>query len=221
MARGPLLERDRELATLTGRLDELRTHGRGGAALIEGPAGIGKSALLAAALDATGAELTVLRARGSELEAGLAFGGVRQLFGRSCSGWTTSERAALLDGPAALSRAVLGLEERRHRGASIADPLYGLFWLAAELAERAPLVLAFDDLHWLDEESARFVAYLSQRLEGVPIVVLAHGAPRRAGRAERAGRRAALARRIVRPRPLSVDAVSRLMPARAAERRTA
>ena len=54
-----------------------------------------------------------------------------------------------------------------------ADPLYGLFALVSNLAERTPLVLAIDDLHWLDEESGRFVAYLASRLEGLPILLLA------------------------------------------------
>ena len=217
MAGGPLLERDRELAALTGLLDELRTRGRGGAALIEGAAGIGKSALLAAALDAAGDEPTVLRARGSELEAGLAFGGVRQLFGGLVQRMENEQRAALLTGPAALARPVLGLEEHAAaRPPSLADPLYGLYWLAAELADRAPLVLAFDDLHWLDEESGRFVAYLAQRLEVIAIAVLATARPDEPGALNEPAAELRAHAMIVSPRALSVDAVSTLLPARAA-----
>src|SRR3954451_4834192 len=65
-----LLERDSERAAIAALLD-----GLGGCLLVSGPAGIGKSALLA--------EVThqrILRARGSELERSFAFGGVQQLF---------------------------------------------------------------------------------------------------------------------------------------------
>src|SRR5918999_3036443 len=57
-------------------------------------------------------------------------------------------------------------------GASFAA-LHGLFWLALNLAEERPLLLAVDDLQWCDRPSLRFVAYLTRRLEGVPILLLA------------------------------------------------
>ncbi len=51
--------------------------------------------------------------------------------------------------------------------------LHGLYWLALNLAERKPLLLSVDDLHWCDRPSLRFLAYLVRRLEGVPILVAA------------------------------------------------
>src|SRR3954447_9138668 len=78
--RDELVERDRELAELTTCLaDALDEQGR--LALVSGPAGIGKSRLLAEArhlVDETGALL--LSARCSELEREFGFGAVRQLF---------------------------------------------------------------------------------------------------------------------------------------------
>ncbi len=67
-----LLEREDELATLEDVLV------KGGVLMVEGGAGIGKTSLLAAAAERAG-ELgyEVLRSRGSELEAGFAFGVVR------------------------------------------------------------------------------------------------------------------------------------------------
>ncbi|MDQ3978771.1 MAG: hypothetical protein M3314_04365, partial [Actinomycetota bacterium] len=72
-----LLEREDELAALEAVLME------GGVLIVEGGAGIGKTSLLAAAAERA-AEFghEVLRGRGSELEAGFAFGVVRQLFER-------------------------------------------------------------------------------------------------------------------------------------------
>src|SRR3954454_22087375 len=104
----PLLEREAELGVLRARIGVLRDEGAGGAVLVEGPPGIGKSALLATAVDGL-AGITVLRARANELEAGLAFGGVRQLFAASLRELAHHERARILNGPAALAAPVLGL----------------------------------------------------------------------------------------------------------------
>ena len=49
--------------------------------------------------------------------------------------------------------------------------LHGLFWLAANLADRQPLLIAVDDLHWCDTPSLEWLGYLARRLEGAPIVV--------------------------------------------------
>src|SRR3954451_22483923 len=98
----PLLERETEVGVLTARIGALRDAGAGGAVLIEGPPGIGKSALLATAVDGL-AGITVLLARGNELEAGLAFGGVLQLFAASLREIAHDERARILSGPAALA----------------------------------------------------------------------------------------------------------------------
>src|SRR5689334_6996436 len=75
-----LLERDAELG-LADRLLADAAAGRGSLLLIEGPAGIGKSRLLAAARErASGAGFRVLAARAGELERGFCHGVVRQLF---------------------------------------------------------------------------------------------------------------------------------------------
>ena len=76
---GLLLERERELERIRECLERAR-HGRGGAVVVEGPAGIGKTALLAAARGAAERQgFQVLRGRGAELEGEFAFGVVRQL----------------------------------------------------------------------------------------------------------------------------------------------
>jgi predicted ATP-dependent serine protease len=70
-----MLERDVELEYLSARLGGTRG-GQGGVVAIEGPAGIGKSRLLAATVAVAGElGLGVLRARGGELEAALLAGG--------------------------------------------------------------------------------------------------------------------------------------------------
>ena len=74
-----LLERGAELARVEAVL-ERGCLGTGGLMVIEGPAGIGKTALLSAASAAAQARgMRLLRARGAQLEREFAFGVVRQL----------------------------------------------------------------------------------------------------------------------------------------------
>jgi hypothetical protein len=75
-----LLERDRELAALSAAAADAAA-GTARLVVVEGPAGIGKTRLLATLrADAPGLGLRVLAARGSELELEFPFGIVRQLF---------------------------------------------------------------------------------------------------------------------------------------------
>ncbi len=165
--------------------------------LVRGPAGIGKTALLAEGRAlAAQAEMTVLAARGSELERGFAFGAVQQLFAR---------RTEDLRGAAAHAAAAFSVEAAEPNHAV----LHGLYWLAADLA---PLALVVDDAHWLDEPSLRWLAYMVNRAQELPLaLVLAErtGEPRDLLQAIRLHP----ATRVLVPAPLSVAAVRRLAAA--------
>mgnify|MGYP003287810900 CR=1 FL=1 len=101
----PLLERERELEEFE-RLRAAARRGEGAAAVVEGPAGIGKTRLLAAAGE--GAEgLEVLRARASELERDFPFGVVRQLFEPVLFAAGAERRSRLLAGAGGLAERVL------------------------------------------------------------------------------------------------------------------
>lgn len=103
--------------------------------LLGGRAGIGKTSLVDVAcsrVDELGHE--VMRARGSELESGFAFGVVRQLFERRLAGAGKSERAALLAGPAAAAWPLLSGEfAAEPAGDSWFAVLHGLYWLVVNL----------------------------------------------------------------------------------------
>jgi predicted ATPase len=106
-----LLERSEELARIESALAEARS-GRGTFVVLEGPAGIGKTALLAAARTAAAESgMRVLCARGTELERDFAFGVARQLFEPSLVEASEHERADLLHGAAGVAAGLLGLPD--------------------------------------------------------------------------------------------------------------
>jgi DNA-binding CsgD family transcriptional regulator len=159
----PLLERDDELRAL----DELLDAGEAGVAgllVVEAPAGIGKSRLLAELRARAAARgLRTLAARGSDLEREFPFGVVRQLFEGLLA--DTSERERLLSGAATAARPVFAEVGEDGDDVSFAV-LHGLYWLTVNLGGEGPLLVAVDDLHWCDRPSLRFLAYLARRLEG-------------------------------------------------------
>jgi DNA-binding CsgD family transcriptional regulator len=176
---GVLLERDRELrriAELLGRCAD----GHGGIVVIDGPAGIGKTALLeAAVVSAQAAGIVSLTARGGVLERGFGYSVVRDLFAPAL-GAEGLQRTELLTGAAGLAARVIVLEPSTAPPPT-ADPafavVHGLYWLTANLARRGPLLLAIDDAHWCDPPSLRFLSYLARRLEGLPVAMLLAGRP--------------------------------------------
>ncbi|MET7396092.1 BTAD domain-containing putative transcriptional regulator [Dactylosporangium sp. NPDC005572] len=142
-------------------------------AVIEGPAGIGKSRLLAEArriAEEHGA--LVLTARGSQLEKEFGFGAARQLFEALLT--QPAERERLLSGAAASAGSVFDLGGAEPpRGDHTFAALHGLYWLTANAAAARSLAIVVDDLQWCDTGSLRFLAYLVRRLEGLPVLVVA------------------------------------------------
>ena len=177
-ARGPapggatpsdLVERDREMAQLDALLRDAQA-GEGRVAVVEGPAGIGKSRLVAELRRRAEAQgVKVLSSRAGELEREFPFGVARQLFEPELAG--PERREQILGGAAAAARGVFGpLEEGAPDGSFSA--LNGLFWVALNTAAERPAMLLVDDLHWCDRASLRFLAYLARRLEGLPLLLV-------------------------------------------------
>ncbi len=165
----PLLDRDAELSVISAAIAAARS-GSGTALIVEGPAGIGKTSLLAhASRQAAAAGMTVLAARAAELEGGYAWGVARQLFEpatvRAGAGELMADSVVALAAPA-LSHAGY------HGDEGAFAVLHGLYWLTAGLAQQEPLLIAVDDLHWADQPSQRFVAHLVRRLEGLPVLLM-------------------------------------------------
>src|SRR5215468_4716139 len=168
-----ILGRDAELAVLSAAADAAEA-GSGAFVLVEGPAGIGKTTLLrmaCARLELPG--LRILTARGLALESGFAYGIARQLIEPVRASAGPGEWDELLDGAAGLAGRVFDWAG----AGSVEDDVpyattHGLYWLAANLAARRPLVIAVDDAHWADAPSLRWLAHLAARVDGLPIALL-------------------------------------------------
>jgi DNA-binding CsgD family transcriptional regulator len=161
----PLVGRERELGVLDGLVDGVGE--RGGALVVRGEAGIGKSALLAAASTrATEHGITVLTTTGVQTEAHLPFAGLHQLLRAiiaGAEGLPARQRDALL--------AAFGM-------ADAAAPDRFLITLAAlellaDTAARSPLLLVVEDAQWLDRPSGDVLAFVARRLVSEPIALLA------------------------------------------------
>jgi DNA-binding CsgD family transcriptional regulator len=144
--------------------------------VVEGPAGIGKTSVLAEGRSrATEAGMEVLHARAGELERTYSYGVARQLFEPLIRRAADPAREPLFAGAAMHA---LWLFDPQHviRPTATEDDafalMHGLYWLGLNVAEVRPLVLAIDDLHWADSASLRWLSYLARRLEGSRLCVL-------------------------------------------------
>jgi DNA-binding CsgD family transcriptional regulator len=212
-----LLEREPELAALRPVLEAARA-GAGGLVVVEGPPGIGKTRLLAEARSlAAAGGLRALWARGGEYEREFAWGVARQLFEPVLSRAGEDEREELLSGAAGLAAPLFDPA----RPVAAAEPdssfasAHGLFWLLANLAAREPVLVAVDDLQWVDPPSLRWLAYLQRRLEGLPVALVVGLRPAEPEAAEPLVSAVVgdPERMLLRPRPLSAEATARYVAA--------
>jgi DNA-binding CsgD family transcriptional regulator len=171
---GPLLERQAELEAITRAITGARA-AEGSIVMIDAGPGLGKTRLVAEATEASRVlRMQVLTAVGRELERDFEFGVALQLFEGRLARASESTRERWLSGPAGLARPLF--EGARESGDVPFGYLHGLYWLVANLADEAPLLLAIDDAQWSDEASLRFLLYLAHRVGRLRLtVVLAVG----------------------------------------------
>jgi hypothetical protein len=160
-----LIGRDRELELLTKFREQVAAEG--GAFLLVGEPGAGKTALLdAAAAAAAEAGTAVLRAAGVEFEADLTYSGLHQLllpvFGQF-ERLSAAHRDAL--------NVALGYEE----GPPPDRLLVSTATLTALLQAAAdrPVLMVVDDLPWLDRASAGVLGFVARRPAGSRVGFLA------------------------------------------------
>ncbi|WP_318656158.1 ATP-binding protein [Streptomyces resistomycificus] len=178
-----LLERHRELESLDSALAEL-CETAGGVprspvselVTFAGPAGMGKTTLVAAARTRAAARgCTVLSSKGAENEHGLAFRVVRQLMQPALAAMDETELRTFLGSWYDIVAVALGLEAKDT--SHVPDPTGvrdGLDWVMTRLAvKKAPLVLLLDDLQWADAESLGWLASFAPRAADLPMLIVA------------------------------------------------
>lgn len=111
-ASSTLLGREGEFGVLATVLESARS-GAGSCVVVEGEAGIGKTALVARArVEAVDSGMGLLDARGSEAETGYAFGVVRQLLEPAVRTASNREREELFAGAAGLAAPCFWMRRR-------------------------------------------------------------------------------------------------------------
>ncbi|GAA2331575.1 LuxR family transcriptional regulator [Streptomyces kunmingensis] len=161
----PFRGRHRESALLDTLVSGARA-GHSGAVVVSGEAGVGKTALLHHVIARSAAGIRVERIVASQSEMELAYAGLQQL----CSHMMD----AIGHLPAPQREAIetaFGL-----RQAAAPDPFLvglALLGLLTEAAGDRALLCVVDDAQWLDQASARAVAFAARRLdtEGVAVVL--------------------------------------------------
>ncbi|MGZ4320729.1 MAG: AAA family ATPase [Solirubrobacteraceae bacterium] len=180
-----IVGRELELASLREPL--LGASGVSGLVLV-GEAGIGKTTLWEEGIAAARARgVCVVSARPSESEARLPFSGLIDL----CEGLGSAELGALpTPQRRALEAALLRTDpsDESHPGAVE----FGFVTAIRGLAARTPVVIAIDDLHWLDGPSADVLAFAGRRLAERKVGFLLARRPGRATELERSLERGSL-----------------------------
>ena len=167
---GRLVGRVQERRLLDGLIES--AEGGGAAALIVGEAGTGKTALLTYVAEVASSRvgLRVLRARGEESEAGLAFAALADMLLPLREKFMELPPAQLhaLEECLALSGALSsGSAGKSQLGAYAAT----LRVLASAGAEH-PVAVLVDDLQWVDPESRRILLFAAHRLAAERVVMI-------------------------------------------------
>jgi DNA-binding NarL/FixJ family response regulator len=159
-----LVGREAECARLDRALESAR-RGRTAVVVLRGEAGMGKTSLLRYAIQRAEA-MAVVRATGVESEAELEFSGLLEL----CRP-LLEHVGELPELQASALRGALGLEPAggQHDRFAIGAATLGLL---AAAAERQPLLVVIDDVHWLDRPSADALRFAARRLLADRVAVI-------------------------------------------------
>jgi DNA-binding NarL/FixJ family response regulator len=188
---------------------------RGAVGVLEGAAGVGKTAVADAAC-AMAAERgrTVLRATGSEFERDFAYGVVRQLFDPLLPDGSRPSRRSPLARPLRVAAGALGLAA--DTGEAEHAVRHALVRILAEHAAETPILLAIDDLEYADPPSLDFLRCLAQRQAQHRVVTIAALDPGSAGAGATPISLLHIQQQaqVMRLEPLDADGVAELLAAR-------
>lgn len=184
-----LTGREREFSDITGAWEHVRT-GRARHLHLVAPAGIGKTRLLrdaTARLRAAGATVVELRGAPGDRDVPYAFAADLALTMAAlpgAAGLAPASASALIALNPALSSFLAGAPDTALGDEALRRRVHALADLAGAVADEQPLVLAIDDLHWVDEPSFRMLDGLFARLRTSRVLCLTAARPERRPSAE-------------------------------------
>ncbi|WP_199438876.1 helix-turn-helix transcriptional regulator [Umezawaea beigongshangensis] len=166
MQRRALLGRETERGALAALVEQAAS-GSGGAVVVLGAPGIGKSALVAeAAARAEGRGIRVITAVGVESEEDVPCAGLHQLVHQlrdGIDGLPGPQRAAL--------RAAVGLVDEAVPGLYLVG--LAALTLLSDAAVKTPLLVVVEDAHWMDRASLEVLGFVARRIESDPLALVA------------------------------------------------
>ena len=199
--RSALVGRDDEITLIKSQLEKLSVDGEGGLVLILGEAGVGKSRLKEELKLGIGDGLNWLEGAAVDYSQALSYWPFQEII-RSFAGIAEED-----DEPAAWSKLELSISRLHGENAGEILPylasmlaldvrapyLERVQYLGAEdlgrqvylasprfferLAHEHPLVLVFEDLHWMDDASARLLEHLLALIDRAPILIIGLSRP--------------------------------------------
>ena len=160
--------RDDEMAVLRRLLRDIPTHSA--VTVLVGEPGLGKSTIWEALThEAAAAGVTLLSARPAEAEARAAWSGLTDLLsdldGRHHESLPAPQRVALDSACLRAAPPAAGVDPR-----AVWSAMYSV---VLGVADAGPVLIAIDDIHWLDPASIRALAYLARRLPARGVVMVA------------------------------------------------
>jgi DNA-binding CsgD family transcriptional regulator/tetratricopeptide (TPR) repeat protein len=150
-----LIERDTQIAALREAADRVAS-GNGSSVSIRGRAGTGKTSLLHASPEWLPASFEVVHLACRREQQNRPYALLEQLGARGVFPGRSELLARLAEGDTIT-------EDQAKEG---------LYWTISSLAESAPVLLAIDDVHWIDPASQVVVSDLLQRIEELPCLVV-------------------------------------------------
>ena len=154
-----LVGREEELGSLRAALDSLPA-----VAVVAGDAGIGKTALWSAAVEEARARgFRILSCRPSEAEARYSFSGLTDLLGTAVPEGLPAPQQKALETALALTAAERPVDE--------GVLAFAFLGAVRTLAAEGSVVLAVDDVQWLDQPSLALLRYAISRFEDERVAV--------------------------------------------------
>jgi tetratricopeptide (TPR) repeat protein len=178
----PLAGRVEELGLLRERFDWVVSEGRPQLVTLLGPAGIGKSRLVAELVESVGQRATVLKGRCLPYGEGITYWPLREILHRAAdigerdsADVAKGKLAALVEGEAdgaLLARrtgTALGLESE---GAAQEEIFWATRRVLESLARKGPLVTIWEDIHWAEPTLLDLLEYVLDLTIDSPILLI-------------------------------------------------